>query len=295
MKKISFSNDPEGERGPDRRAKEASFRFYAELNDFLPPGRRNGEFALSFHGEQSVKHWIESLGVPHTEVDLVLVNGQSVDFNYRVRDGDRVSVFPMFEAFDVSRASRVRPKPLRRTRFVVDVHLGRLAGYLRMLGFDTVYEAGYTDEQLSRLSSEERRILLTRDRGLLKRSAVTHGYYVRSSNARAQVLEVLRRFDLARSVAPFGRCLVCNSPLERVSKERIWAKVPPRSRAWSREFWECTGCQRAYWSGSHHRRMRQFIDAVIGEALRLAPPPPIEDAPGPEAPSPTSEGDGETG
>jgi uncharacterized protein with PIN domain/sulfur carrier protein ThiS len=294
LKKILFSDDPEGACGAPSLVRQVSFRFYAELNDFLPPGRRNGEFRLSFQGEQSVKHWIESLGVPHTEVDLVLVNGQSVDFQHRVQDGDRISVFPMFEAFDVSRTTRVRPKPLRQTRFVLDVHLGRLAAYLRMLGFDSLYRAESTDEELSRISSEERRILLTRDRGLLKRSAVTHGYYVRESNARAQLLAVLRRFDLARSVVPFGRCLVCNSPLEPVSKEQVGQKVPPRSRASCHEFWECTGCRRVYWSGSHHRRMRQFIEAVIAEALRPAPPPPAEDGPLSEVRSPASKSEGET-
>src|SRR5919198_1954029 len=153
--------------------RQARFRFYAELNDFLPPEKRDGDFACPLHGEETVKELIESIGVPHTEVDLVLVNGQPVDFSYRVQDGDRVSVYPVFEAFDVSHVTRVRTQPLRRTRFILDRHLGRLAAYLEMLGFDTLYRTGYRDEELARIASDERRILLTKDHGLLKRSAVT--------------------------------------------------------------------------------------------------------------------------
>src|SRR5262249_31383318 len=153
----------------------ACFRFYAELNDFLPPGRRGVTFTYSFEGSPSIKDLIEALGVPHTEVDLILVNGESVDFAYRVREGDRISVYPVFESLDITPLLRVRPRPLRETRFVLDTHLGRLAAYLRLLGFDTLYRNDAGDDELARISSGEGRILLTRDRGLLKRSQVTHG------------------------------------------------------------------------------------------------------------------------
>src|ERR1051326_8223062 len=168
---------------------QARFRFYAELNDFLPPNRRMVTFDCEFQGQQTVKHLIESLGVPHTEVDLVLVNGRSVDFAEIVQDGDNVSVYPVFEGFDIAPVSRVRPRPLRQTKFVLDTHLGRLAGYLRMLGFDTLYRNDYGDEELARISAEEHRILLTRDRGLLMRSLVTHGCFVRQTAVRRQFEE----------------------------------------------------------------------------------------------------------
>jgi len=254
--------------------KQVHFRFYAELNDFLSAEERSVSFVYRFNGDQTVKHLIESAGVPHTEVDLILANGTSVDFTYRVQDGDRLSVYPVFEAFDISRTSRVRPQPLRLTRFILDTHLGRLAAYLRMLGFDTLYGSDDTDQELSRISAEEHRILLTRDRGLLKRSNVTHGYYVRETNSRAQLLEVLRRFDLSRSVSPFKRCLRCNGQLGAVPKERVWDQIPPRSREVYEEFWRCSSCGRVYWSGSHHRRMRSFIDQVVRQAFQLVPPPP---------------------
>jgi uncharacterized protein with PIN domain len=236
----------------------ATFRFYAELNDFLSPERRYTEFAYPFLDAATVKDRIESFGVPHTEVDLILANGQSVEFTYRVQDGDRISVYPIFEAFDIAGLTRVRPVPLRDTRFVLDVHLGRLAGYLRLLGFDTLYENAYTDERLAEISIVQRRILLTRDLGLLKRSSITHGYYIRSSQPRQQVSEVVRRFDLANSVIPFSRCLRCNARLEHRSKDRVLHELPPAVALRHEEFLGCPVCGRLYWKGSHVRRMQQW-------------------------------------
>lgn len=247
-------------------AKTARFRFYAELNDFLPAERRMQEFEYSFSGRQSVKHLIEAAGVPHTEVDLVLANGEPVDFSYLVEDGDRISVYPVFEALDITGVTRVRPQPLRQARFVLDCHLGRLAAYLRMLGFDTLHDKDCSDEELARRASEQRRILLTRDRELLKRSAVTHGYYVRQTQPRAQLVEVLRRFDLAGAVEPFTRCLRCNELLEEARREEVWRQVPPRSRAHYREFWRCPGCGRVYWGGSHYGRMERLVKQALAAA-----------------------------
>ena len=238
---------------------QARFRFYAELIDFLPPERRMVPFDYAFQGKQTVKHLIESLGVPHTEVDLVLMNGRSVDFAEVVSDGDSVSVYPVFEAFDIAPVSRVRPKPLRLTRFVLDGHLGRLAAYLRMIGFDTLYRNNYDDEQLARISAEEHRILLTRDRGLLMRSAVTHGYCVRETIPRRQLTEVVERFDLAGSVAPFRRCMVCNELLRDVAKEAVAERMSPVSRAHYDEVRECPGCGRLFWKGSHYQRMLRLL------------------------------------
>jgi uncharacterized protein with PIN domain len=242
---------------------QAHFRFYAELNDFLPTGRRQRTFVYSFELSGSVKDMIESLGVPHTEVDLILVNGQSVDFSYLVQDGDRVSVYPVFEAIDISPMLRVRPEPLRESRFVLDVHLGQLAVYLRMLGFDTLYRNDYADEELARISSQENRILLTRDRGLLKRNIVTHGYCLRTTNPREQLVEVLRRFDLFSAIQPFQRCLHCNSPLQTVDKEEISHRLSPQTQQYYNHFRHCPACDRVYWRGSHFKRMQQFVESVL--------------------------------
>jgi len=247
----------------------ACFRFYAELNDHLPPSLQFGMVEKRFFVPASVKDMIESLGVPHTEVDLVLVNGESSDFTRMVQNGDRVAVYPVFESIDITLALRVRPEPLREPKFVLDVQLGRLAGYLRMLGFDTVYANRASDVELVRISTEQRRILLTRDRGVLKHSAVTHGYWLRETDSRRQAEEVVRRFDLARSLRPLTRCTVCNEPLTEISKAEVGGRVPQGILAWCNEFRECAGCGRAYWEGSHSRRMRRWIEqlAVTAPAL----------------------------
>jgi len=238
-------------------------RFYAELNDFLPSERKQVPFVHEFSGRSSVKDVIESLGVPHTEVDLILVNGESVDFSCQVGNGDRISVYPVFESIDISPVLRVRPRPLRTTKFVVDIHLGRLAAYLRMLGFDTFYEREATDEMLARLSSRESRILLTRDRGLLKRSLVTHGYCVRENLPRRQLVEVICRFDLQRSVRPFRRCLQCNGLLELVPKHTILERLPPAIRQGHDEFRQCVSCRKVYWPGSHYQKMKALCESLL--------------------------------
>ncbi len=242
--------------------KRATIRFYAELNDFLPESERARTQVVPFHVEPSVKDVIESFGVPHTEVDLVLINGRSVDFSERVREGDRIAVYPMFESIDIRPVLKVRPEPLREPRFVLDVHLGRLTAYLRMLGFDAVRPPEARDEELARISSRERRILLTRDRGLLKRNEVTHGYWVRETAPRRQLAEVVRRFDLAGLIRPFTRCLRCNVELEPADREAVGRRVPEGVRERHGEFRMCPACGSVYWKGSHYERMRRLIAEV---------------------------------
>jgi uncharacterized protein with PIN domain len=241
----------------------AWFRFYAELNDFLAPDRRQIAFLHSVDQRASIKDVIESLGVPHTEIDLILVDGRSVDFSYPVQDGDRVSVYPVFEALDISPVALVRPLPLREVRFVLDAHLGRLAAYLRLAGFDTICRTDLGDAELAGISLREQRILLTRDHGLLKRKVVTHGYFVRAMRPADQLVEVLGRFDLVRSVAPFSRCLRCNGEIENAAPDLVWSRLPPRIRATHREFWRCRSCGRAYWKGSHYARLARLLDAAV--------------------------------
>lgn len=240
----------------------AEFRFYAELNDFLAPERRFIAVKFEFAAAPSVKDAIESFGVPHTEVDLIAVNSEPAGFDYVLRDRDRVAVYPVFEAFDIRSTGRVRPEPLRETRFILDVHLGRLAAYLRMLGFDSFYRNDAMDDELARISSEERRILLTRDRGLLKRSAVTHGYCLRATNSREQLAEVVRRFDLTSSVRPFTRCLRCNEELRTAEREAVAGRAPDPVLARQTRFLECGGCGRLYWPGSHYARMQALVEEI---------------------------------
>ena len=162
------------------------------------------------------KHMIEALGVPHTEVEMILVNGESVDFSRQLQDGDRVAVYPRFEALEVTPLLRVREHPLRTPRFVADAHLGGLAHMLRMLGFDTLYDNHYLDDAIVAIGEQDGRIVLTRDRELLKRRAVTHGCYVHALKSEDQLREIVERLDLARSAKPFTLCLHCNAPLRPV-------------------------------------------------------------------------------
>ncbi|WP_295801214.1 Mut7-C RNAse domain-containing protein [uncultured Microbulbifer sp.] len=236
-----------------------TFRFYQELNDFLPRPLKQRSFARQFAVLGSIKDAIESLGVPHTEVDLILVNGESVNFGFHPDDGDRISVYPLFEALDISSVTRLRPHPLRESRFVLDCHLGRLARYLRMLGFDSLFYGECSDARLVEISVQEQRILLTRDLELLKRKALTHAYYVRTTRPLNQVTEVVKRLQLQNSFQPFSRCTVCNGQLAKVAKEEVWSEVPANSRHAFSEFARCTRCGRIYWKGSHFERMQRLV------------------------------------
>lgn len=242
---------------------QADFRFYAELNEFLPPGQRLREFTHTFANNPAIKDVIEALGIPHTEVDLILVNGQSVNFSYLLQNRDRISVYPVFEAFDITPLLRVRPQPLRETRFILDVHLGKLAAYLRLFGFDTKYRNDYEEAQLAQIACQEKRILLTRDVGLLKRSKVTHGYFLRETYPQQQLHEIFRRFDLFRAAKPFQRCMLCNGLIYPLAKDEITRQVPAATLNYYNLFYRCQSCHQIYWPGSHYRQMQTFIKTIL--------------------------------
>lgn len=242
---------------------QATIRFYAELKDFLPPNAaERGTVVRTFDVPGGVKDLVESCGVPHTEVELILVNGRSVGFEHRVADGDRIAVYPVFESFDVRPLVRLRPEPLRRTRFVLDVHLGRLARYLRLLGFDTRYDPGLDDPELVRISVEEHRILLTRDVELLKHGALTHGSFVRSIDPEQQVVEVVRRLHLAARIEPFTRCMRCNGMLEEVTRADVLDELPAMTAVHADRFRRCSGCRRVYWRGAHAGGLDRIVSAA---------------------------------
>ncbi|MFL6591293.1 MAG: Mut7-C RNAse domain-containing protein [Luteimonas sp.] len=235
---------------------QCEFRFYEELNAFLPPALRKRSFAYRFNGTPAVKDPIEALGVPHTEVDLILVDGASVEFVHRLRGGERVAVYPVFERFELAGVTRLRPVQLREPRFVLDVHLGRLARYMRLLGFDCLYRNDYPDEELVAISRDEHRIVLTRDTGLLKRAEVTHGAFVRAQDPRQQLREVLDRFQLHGRIAPFSRCGRCNGMLSRLATDDALRMVPPAVAQKHDEFRHCVQCGQVYWPGTHLQRFR---------------------------------------
>lgn len=242
---------------------QASFRFYEELNDFLRPAQRKRTLPYPFRGHPAIKDPIEALGVPHTEVELIVVDGESVGFDYQLRHGDRVAVYPVFESLDISPLLRLRAEPLRRTAFVADVNLGRLSRYLRMCGFDTVYRNDYRDRDVVRISVTEDRIVLTRDRRLLHHSSVTHGYWVRATDPREQLSEVLRRFDLGDRIRPFRRCLDCNGLVEPVDKQAVLDRLEPLTRKYYDEFHQCRDCGKVYWAGSHYQHMMRRFGALL--------------------------------
>lgn len=244
----------------------AIFRFYEELNDFLAPEHRKVEFAYTCARAATVKNAIEAIGVPHTEVEVILANGTSVDFSHRVRDRDRISVYPVFESFDVRPLLRLRSEPLRRLRFIADSHLGGLARFLRMLGFDTLYDNGYHDREIRGLAAREHRIVLTRDRDLLKCADVTHGCFLHSRKPEEQLREVVQRLQLERETRPFTLCLNCNAPLAEVSKETIIGRLPPKAAEFYDRFSQCSSCGGIFWEGSHWKRMRALLAGLgIGD------------------------------
>jgi uncharacterized protein with PIN domain len=243
-----------------------TLRVYQELNDFVSAPRRGREFEILVNGRPSVKDVVESAGVPHTEIDVILVNGESVDFARLVQEGDRLAVYPRFESLDITPVLRLRPAPLRDPRFVLDGHLGRLAGYLRLFGFDSLYRTEWDDAALAAVSAQEERILLTRDRGLLKRSEVTRGYCPREHHPRRQLVEVIRRFDLLGAARPLTRCMACNGALQPAPKADVLAEIPPDVARAQDVFTRCPSCRRVYWEGSHFERLVALIEAAAAEA-----------------------------
>lgn len=241
----------------------ARFRFYEELNDFLPPAQRKVEFGHDFARRTSIKDMIESFGVPHTEIEIILVNGYSVDFSYIVNNGDRVSVYPMFESFDISPLLRLRPAPLRDPRFVIDTNLGRLARHLRLLGFDCLYENDFSDAKVAFISQKDQRIVLTRDRRLLQRKIIDRGYFVRTTDPKEQVREVIERMDLYELAKPFSRCTRCNGLLEKVPKSAVEHLLQPKTRRYYHRFRQCPQCGQIYWQGSHADRARKMVQRFL--------------------------------
>lgn len=229
----------------------AYFAFDGRLNDFLPREEREQILRVDFRGSQTIKHLAESLGVPHPEIGRVQVNRHEGTLNTITQDGDRVEIHP------IPNGCPVEP------RFALDGHLGRLAAYLRMLGFDCLYQSDYDDEALAQIAAQENRILLTRDRRLLMRKVVEHGYCLRSLDSVEQLSEVIQRFDLTERIVPFHRCLRCNHPLEPVAKELILDRLEPLTKLYFDEFQICPACKQIYWKGSHYERMQKLIEQTI--------------------------------
>lgn len=245
----------------------ARFRFHARLAGLLRRPAVAGEIDCPFVGNPAIKDTIEAAGVPHTEVDLIFVDGRSVNFTYRLQSGDRVDVYPpgarLSEGVSGQTLHYLSPALPVPVRFVLDVHLGKLARRLRLLGFDALYRNDYDDAQIVRLGGDETRIILTRDRGLLKHSVVRHGYLLRSQQSDAQVHEVLQRYGLYTRVTPLRRCPACNGPLLPVEKQEILHRLEPKTARYYDQFVRCDGCTRLYWRGSHYDRITAWIALLM--------------------------------
>jgi len=241
-------------------------RFYAELNDFLPPGLRGGGLDCTPAPQHSLKHLVESLGVPHTEVALVLVDGRPGSLREHVHGAARVAVFPAFRrlgplAADGEDVVDSRPEP----RFIADVHLARLARMLRFAGYDTLWRPDWQDVELAARARADARIVLTRDRDLLMHRDVERGCHLRDAAPAAQLAELVRRLGLdLRGRLRAGRCLECNLVLQPVGKAEVAAELPEGTREHFERFWRCPGCGGVFWCGSHWKRMRATLDAAAG-------------------------------
>jgi uncharacterized protein with PIN domain len=233
---------------------------HGDLDFFLRSGARRRNIERSLGEKTSVKDVIESCGVPHPEVDLILVNGQPVDFDYAISGDADIELYPVGARTPQFKEQRLQTTTA--TRFVADGHLGTLARNLRLLGFDVAYDPYAEDRQLLTVMKRENRALLTRDRRLLMHAVVETGYCPRSRNADEQTVEVIRRFDLLRSLAPFTRCLRCNAPLLKVSKGEVIERLEPLTKIYYEQFRRCTGCGQIYWAGSHFSKLQKRLEKI---------------------------------
>ncbi|MEH6579617.1 MAG: Mut7-C RNAse domain-containing protein [Amphritea sp.] len=232
--------------------RSCDFRFYGQLNDFLYTVRRQRSYSFHFSGLPSLRDAIQAQGVPHIEVDLILVDSHSQPFDYHLSGGERVSVYPRFKAFEIAKSDRFSAKPLPTARFILDVHLGKLSRHLRLLGFDTLYRNDFEDSYIIDCALREQRIILTRDLGILKQNRVTHGYFVRSTDPNKQIEEVLQAFNVTDKCHPLTRCINCNGKLKRVSKAKIEDIIPEGTKRSYETFYQCQDCLQPYWRGAHH-------------------------------------------
>jgi uncharacterized protein with PIN domain len=242
---------------------EITLIFIGELNDFIQQRAKFTSISHSISFPSSIKDVIESIGVPHPEIDIILANNRSVDFSYQVQHGDEFHIYPYNVHPQTSRIIHLAPQYMDVPTFVVDTHLGKLTSYLRMLGFDTIYQNDYDDQRLAEISSQEDRTLLSRDIGLLKRKVIKRGYYIRSRIPRNQLIETINRYQLVNKMIPFKRCIQCNGLLNPIPKSMIQMQLQDKTRQYYDEFKICDSCSKIYWKGSHYYHMKDFIGQII--------------------------------
>lgn len=241
----------------------ANFNFFGGLEKLLVRRYRVTPVTYRFRDHPGVKDPIETMGVPHTEVDVILANGRSVGFDYQVNHGDLIAVYPPFSAVPIAPLVRLCPPLSAPVSFVLDAHLGKLARRMRLLGFDTLYRNDFADAELIQLALEQGRVLLTRDLGILKHRCLVSGALIRSDCVDEQVHQVLTRYRLFGQIQPWFRCLLCNGLMEPVLKEVILACLEPKTRRYYDKFHRCTGCKRVYWEGSHYEKLEKWLASML--------------------------------
>ncbi len=244
---------------------KVTLRFYEGLNVFLNRDHHNKRFSYYLKGTTSIKDLIESCGVPHPEVDVILINGMGVDFHYHLLEEDRIEVYPVLPDHSFENACHLQKRPLDDHRFIADGHLGKLTRYLRLLGFDVAYSANADDSAILNIMQAEERALLTRDRRLLMHKVVRHGYCPRSDQPIDQLLEVIQRFGLDNAINPFSHCLNCNGLLQPVDKSEILNQLEPLTRQYYDSFARCESCENIYWQGSHYDHLAGLINKIQGQ------------------------------
>ncbi len=246
---------------------KVTFRFYEELNDFLPKHRRKTDFEAKFKGKRSIKDMIEALGVPHTEIDLILVNGNSVDFNYILQDEDRVSVYPVFESLNITDVTQLRKIPLRRNKFLADINLGNIVKYMRVLGLDLYYDSLLSTREIIEISKRENRVILTKSRKLLKFKDVSHVIFIHPGTTTEQIRRIIDYLDIKDNIKPFSRCLRCNTLLNIVLKEKILDRIPPKTKEFCDEYVQCQSCDKIYWKGTQFINMKKVVKQILDQPV----------------------------
>jgi uncharacterized protein with PIN domain len=241
----------------------AWLRFYEELNDYLTEKKQKTWFEYRFSGSPTIGEVLHDSGVPASDVDLVLVNGRSMGFSDVIRDGDHISFYPVFEILNITGTTRLRDKPLRDPRFICDAHLGRLARYLRMLGFDTAYSNRISPEEIIEVSKREGRIILSKNIRLTRGEMISRAFWVRSDDPLEQLRELVNKLDLSSLFDTLTRCLECNHKISPIEKSNIIDRLQPNTAKYYEEFYLCPSCNKIYWKGSHYEHMMEFIEREI--------------------------------
>lgn len=239
----------------------ANFEFFGSCLDFV----NNTIFNYEFNDNPSVKDAIEAIGIPHVEIGMIMINGVSKSFEYHIEEKDKIQVYPHnFFKTKTSNNINLLPFKPKKLSFLLDVHLGTLARYLRMAGFDTLYQSkDYGDAFLAEVASTDNHIMLSRDIGLLKRSKLNYGHWVRNTNPKEQFKEIVQLYNLQNIFKPMSRCIKCNEPITLVKKEKIESIVPSKVYQWKEKFFQCSGCEKVYWEGSHHKNMMELLEEIL--------------------------------